>query len=511
MHRRRQQKKGLSTVVGTLFFIAVVFVAIGTFVVMFNAFSTYGNSLKSLSQQQHQSQETSISIQGLSFNSSAETISTSPASTATSISSERKVIFASGLWWDFFSTGTTGSGNGISYETSPDGISWSPLTSVTITSGSQYGSTFSLWQIQNTIYYEMTTPHASANFVWRYGTLNSGGSITWSIPETSITTTGTSNYYSSIAVDNSGNAWVAFNSVEGSSNNHIEVWEHASGAGAGTWTKATDLSSLPSDATPILLPLSSGGVALIYGTGQKTGLVSIVTSSSGWASPVSPPSKYAMFDSSAVAIGNTVYFVGLASASSGSTSGTVNFWSYSSGQSSTSAETALQSNSNAWSASLSEISSGLLAFYGSGSNVYYTSTQNFGASFSPQLSISTGESSLTGVSSGYSSSGLSWTSGSSSPYNVRFSSLGILAVNNNSPFAIQAVSLYIYNPSTTALIHYDLNSSAQGVSGAFDYWIGSARSISVPLAFPWSPTQTYLVTVTTDQGIIASLTETSPT
>lgn len=512
MRRRRSQKSGVSTVIGTLFFIAVVFVAIGTFIVMFNAFSGYGNSLKALSQQQHQNQATSIVVPSLSFSSSATTITTSTTSTATSISSERKVIFAQGLWWDFYSTGTTGSGaTGIAYQTSQDGISWSPLTSVTSSSGSQYGTTFSLWQAQNTVYYVMASPDASNSFLWGYGSLNAGGTISWSISATSITTTGTTNYYSSITADTSGNAWVAVNSVEGSSNNHIEVWEHSSGAGAGTWTKITDISSLPSDATPILLPLSSGGVALIYGTGGTTGPVSILTSTAGWSTPVSPASDYAMFDSSAVAIGNTVYFAGLASSTAGSTTGTVNFWSFTSGQLGTSGETVLQGTSNSWSVALTEVQTTLMVFYGSGSNLFCISTQNLGSSFSSPQTISSSETSLTGLNSGYSAPGISWSSGTFSPFNVRFASLGVLTVSNNGPFAIQVVSLYIYNPATTALVHFDANATGPGVSGQFDYWIGSARSINVPLTFSWSTSQSYIVTVSTDQGILASLTLTSPT
>ncbi len=356
----------------------------------------------------------------------------------------------------------------------------------------------------------MASPDAYSSFVWRYGTLNSGGTISWSISQSSITTTGTTDYYSSIIADTSGNVWVAVNSIEGSNNNHIEVWEHLSGAGAGSWNKITDISSLPSDATPILVPLSSGGVALIYGTGGKTGPVFIVTSTTGWSTSVSPASNYAMFDSSAVAIGNTIYFAGLASSATGSTTGTVNFWSFTRGQLATSGETVLQGTSNSWSVALSEVSTTLIVFYGSGSNLYYISSQNLGSSFSTSQAISSSETSLTGLNSGYSSFGLSWTSGTASPFNVRFASLGVLTVSNNSPFAIQVVSLYIYNPATTALVHFDANASAQGVSGQFDYWIGSARSINVPLTFSWSTSQSYLVTVATDQGIVESLTVTSP-
>jgi hypothetical protein len=503
--RRLRRKSGLSTVVGTLFFIAVVFVAIGAFIVMFNAFSGYGNSLKSLSQEQHQNQLTSISISGMSFGSSPNKVTTSTASTATSISSERKVLYSQGLWWDFYSTG-----NSISYQTSPDGFTWSTPTIVTSSSGSQYGTTFNVWQVQSTVYYVLTTPDGSKSFVWRYGTLNSGGTISWSISETNVTTTGTSNYYNSITVDTSGNTWVAFNSIESSSNNHVEVWEHLASSAPGTWSKITDISSLPSDATPILVPLSSGSIALIYGTGAKTGQVFIVTSSTGWNTPVSPSSDYAMFDSSAVAIGNTVYFGGLGSTTSGSSTGTVNFWSFTSGLAGVSTESVLQSTSNSWSVALTGIGTSLALMYGSGANLYYITTQNLGASFSTPLSVSTSEVSLAGLNSGYAALGMSWASGTSSPYNVRFASLGDLSISNGSPFAIHAVSLYIYNPSTTALVHFDINATGPGVSGVFDYWIGSARSLNVPLIFAWSTSQNYLVTVTTDQGNLASLTVTSP-
>jgi len=423
---------------------------------------------------------------------------------ATSGSSQNKLVYSQGLWWAFYSDGTN-----IAYKTSPDGSTWGTATTVTSSSDSTKGYDFSIWLGGSTIYYVLSANGVSSSFLWRYGTLQASGTISWTISETSVSTTNTVYSYDSIVTDSSGNVWVALNSNDGT-NTHIEVWRYS----AATWSKVDDISPLSSDEVPILEPLTTG-VALIYGEGRITAQVKITTSATGssWSAAVSPTSDYLLLSSSAETISNTVYFAGLASGSAGQTSGTVNFWSFANGGGSTSAETQLQGTSAGWSVSISELPSKSLAvFYGSGSNLYEQTSVNYGITWASALTISSSETSITEVSTSLSSSGVLWSSGSSSPFNIRFAALPILTMVSGSPFAVNMISLYILNTVTNTLTHYDTNSSATGVSGSFAYEIGAGEIMSIPLAiFAWVTSENYIVTVTTDQGVVFSTSFTSPT
>jgi trimeric autotransporter adhesin len=423
--------------------------------------------------------------------------------TATSYSFQNKLVYSQGLWWAFYSDGTN-----IDYVTSPDGSVWSSPTIVSSSSDSTKGYDFSMWTSGSTIYYVLTASGKSASFLWRYGTLQSSGTISWTISQTSQSTTNTVYSYDSMATDSSGNIWVALNTNDGT-NTHIEVWRYS----ASTWTKVDDISPLSSDETAMLTPLSTG-IALIYGEGSVTAVVKIITSATGssWSKAVSPPSDYLLFSSSADSITNTVYFVGLASGSAGVTTGTINFWTFTSGASATSSETQLQSTSSSWSVSISEMpSKTLVVFYGSGADVYMLSSLNFGTTWSSVQTISTSESRVTGVATAIGGGAAIWTSGTSSPFNVRFAAVPVLTVVNSSPFAVNMISLYILDTVSNSLIHFDTNSSASGVSGSFNDHIGAGETMSIPLTtFTWTIDQNYIITVASDQGLIFSLTLTSP-
>jgi flagellin-like protein len=426
----------------------------------------------------------------------------SGSSSATSYSFEHKVFYSQGLWWAFYSDGTN-----IGYSTSDDGSSWSSETVLTSSSGGSMGYDFNTWVSGNTFYYVLTSNGQSNSFLWRYGTLQSSGSVTWAIPETTVTTTNTVYSYNSVITDSSGNVWVALNTNDGT-NTHIEVWKYS-----GTWSMVKDISPLPSDATPILASLSSG-VALIYGEGSVTAATDITTTTTGitWSSVVAAPSNYLLFSSSATSIGNTVYFAGLSSGSTGATTGTVGFWSYSMGATSTSSQIILQGSNSNWMAAISEEASGtLIVFYGAGTSIYVLSSVSSGAIWSAATSISASETAVTGLTSAIGGSGAIWTSGSSSAFSVRFAALPTVLITNNSPFAVNLISLYINNLNANTLVHFDVNPTGSGVIGAFNYWLGAGETMSVPLPpFTWQASSNYLLTLVASDGVLTSYSIASP-
>lgn len=77
-----------------------------------------------------------------------------------------------------------------------------------------------------------------------------------------------------------------------------------------------------------------------------------------------------------------------------------------------------------------------------------------------------------------------------------------MQVTNLSPFAVHLVSLYVNGP--TGLLHFDINSSAPGVSGLFDYWLNPGQSLSIQLNINWVQGQSYVFTIVTDNGVMTS-------
>jgi hypothetical protein len=486
---RERRRRGVSTIIGTLIFLLILVIAFYTFATIFGYYNSYTQQLAKVSEQAQANSETQISISNFTFGVPANNVVA--ATTNSTDSFQRKVMYDLGLWWIFYSNGT-----GINYVTAPDGQTWSSPTSVTTSTGASNGNNFALWQSGSTVYYVLTG--TTSAFLWRYGTLKSTGKITWTIAQKSVTTTNAVESYPSIITDSAGNVWVAFNAKSGSAY-AVTVWKYT----GSTWSEVNNIASVQSDAVPILVPLTSG-VCLIYGRGASTSTVNVITTLTGsaWSAPVSPQSYYSLFHSSATSVGSTVYFIGLASASLGQTTGTVKSWSFTNGSSIVSSETTLDSTVESWSASISVVGEGLFAYYGY--NQYTYLQYNPGDMWYPSSQMSSTETNANALSSPFSGVGSAWLSGTAS-LEIRFALPSYITLMDNSPFAIHAISLYVYNPSTLALVHYDTNSSAPGVSGEFNLWIGAGQAMAIPLgSFNYVAGDSYLFTVATDQGVLAS-------
>lgn len=458
----------------------------------------------------------------------------STTSDAMAFTSQQKLLYSGGLWWEFYSTGTN-----IDCQTSSDGLSWSaPSTFVAGSSsvGGSHGYDYSAWLSgASTIYYAIAPNGGGGNnhFNWRYGTLSSAGcdSVDWAIPQTQVTTTNAAQGPLSVMTDSGGNTWVALTTLAGSTY-HQEVWRHASAAAPDTWVKEDDAAGGTTESLGIVSPydcgVSSGCAVLVYGTALVTGPTDVTSTScspscSTWTTPVATTSDYALGSSSARVVGGTVYFAGLASASANQGTGTLKFWSFPLGSGSAPVETTIESGTSAWQAALSSSSGTLVLFEkASGSTIEYRETVTYGDTWYPSvtsgpIAVSSSETSagwLTAAGTG--TFAASWSNGASSPFGFRYASLSMLSVVDNSPFAVHLVGAYVYEPSTNTLVaHYDVISSGAGVAtdGLFDYWVGQGSRVDVPLAFntfDWGANTTYMLTVSTDTGVVLSEIVTSP-
>jgi len=132
----------------------------------------------------------------------AVTIGTSTTTYATLRGFQRKCFYANGRFWVFYSDGTN-----IVYYTSTDGINWTVGGSSPIRADN-VGYRFSVWFDGTYMHYAYTD---TTNLYYRRGTPNADGSITWSAPEQTVSTSpADSPWDPMISVDSDGYAWISY-------------------------------------------------------------------------------------------------------------------------------------------------------------------------------------------------------------------------------------------------------------------------------------------------------------
>ncbi|MGI0091945.1 MAG: hypothetical protein ACREBS_09565, partial [Nitrososphaerales archaeon] len=279
--RRFGSKRGVSGIIAAIFLILIIFVAFGVFTIMFNSFVAYTQQANKVDTQLAQNQQTSLSS-GMQFGSPVVPAGSSnpPKFNVNSIGVstvqthypfERKLVYSQGLWWTFYSSGSTTTG--IVYQTSQDGITWSDAQTVISGTGTQVSYGFSVWLGSGAILYFVLAPYnTGTTIIVGSVPLQSSGTIG---TVTTLTLTLANQYrpeaFSSITNDTSGNIWVATNiykSGDGNPHNrYVEVYRCPSTLTACT---AEDGTSPPSigfgdgnDIVPMILGLSNGALAVL--------------------------------------------------------------------------------------------------------------------------------------------------------------------------------------------------------------------------------------------------------
>jgi RHS repeat-associated protein len=231
---------------------------------------------------------------GPTFAIDPSTIGGSGAS-ATSTDYQGQVMVANGLYWAFFGTSTE------AYATSPDGLNWT-VQGVLTTGCTAGNGRIAFYLSGATLYYVI---QKAGKICYRYGTLNSGGTITWSIAEGTFTATnnGGSDEYLSTTLDSTGKWWVAIPTL-GGTGYHQEVWVCATPSSC-SWTKSLDWVFPPNwEADGKLTALTNGRLSLVV-TNTTSALRIATYSGSAWSLPASTSSVfYTMAQSSCLAIGD---------------------------------------------------------------------------------------------------------------------------------------------------------------------------------------------------------------
>lgn len=443
------------------------------------------------------------------------TVITTSTEDATSYSSENKLFFSEGLWWDFFSDGTN-----LAYSTSPDGVVWSAETNVGTggppAGATAHGYTITAFQSGNSIY--LAASYLNGYFGWRQGVFEASGTIAFSSSwnAASLSSGETATGPISIEVDYSENVWVALGVSPSSGNYGIQVYELPSGTGSVTFTNILTSATSTSLVGCIILPPSTGiGAVLVWGTNSVTGAVSIQTSSgSTFGTAVSPANDYVLGSSDAEIVNNMVYFAGLASTSTGASVGTLDYWDFSVGASATSTPILINSATEPWQAGLipGPTAGSLVLFDAYYSTLAYYTSSNYGATWGSNATLTTLSPIITGLAtSSQGTFAVSWTSGNIANYNVQFAAIPSISLASSSSFPVNAISLYVYNSATGVLAaHFDTIASASGVLGSFNYWINEGTTVTIPLSiFSWTTSTSYVITVDTSNGVLVSNSVTS--
>ena len=545
-------RPGVSSIVGSIFFVLIMVVAIASLVTIFNSFASYNQQVNKASNTNTQAASTRLSVTSGQFGAfppsttSNFNVATGCSTTSTFPTNRAKLYFTANMWWDFFTC------NGAyQYSTSFDGATWQTPRSIpsVITAGYTVGPDFDVEIVGITIYLAIGKVGA-ADFQLGVGTLAQGGTnaapagtISWTFAPAQVATTANALGPIQMAIDTAGNIWVevhqgataiaVYEREACATTGSNYGWEpNACGSNAAPTNYApAALGALSANAHNIMFPaistLSASGVILMYETGSatspSTGTLAVVTqtalATNAWNSiALTGITDYSLTSSSADMIGATMYFAGLANAAVGQTTGTLKFWTLAfttMAAATNTAEQTIESTTLGWQAGLS-ISGTTLVLFDNPTTIagftcpclQYHSSSNLGTTWnSPGIVLDSlgQDASQTAVDSlcpGDGAFAVTWENTAGA---IRFAALSSFVLTNSSPFGVHVVDLYVYNPATNTLVaHYYLNSTED-----FDYWVGQGSTMTIPVRFIWAASTPYLITFSTDNGVTAQTTLTS--
>ncbi len=364
----------------------------------------------------------------------SKTIGTSSTNRAVSVTFQRKIFYANGRFWVFYSDGVN-----MVFRTSTDGNTWSTAT---VIRACDNGEKFSIWFDGNYFHYAYCAETAGAPIYYRRGTPN-GGSITWSPEQVAVGgASGTTYYVPCIAVDTNGYPWIGYRFVKGTSPKRPYITK--SSRNDGVWQTQSgfpyDLSGWDAAAWVVApIPLTSGKMFVIYTSfghyirGKRwTGT---------WGSEAKTVNGISSDFFSAVAEGDDVHLAFLSST-------TILYSKYSFSSNSWGTEKKIKSPATSTSApvlSYDPVSGYVFCFWMASNHIYYRKSIG-GIWISPPTDWVAESETLSGnnyLTSFYSASndhiGLAYVTKTSKPYNVRFCAL-------STPKVEKAFILVVENP-----------------------------------------------------------------
>lgn len=305
--------------------------------------------------------------------------------------SNRCIFYAVGRWWYFYVSDPN-----YVFRTSTDGITWSSTTVVVAgTAAKSIGYHYD--PVTNKFYYVRAT--AGANFYYRRGVPQAGGTITWDAGEVTQASTHGTTDRPRICSDSNGFAWVAVETIVAGTP-HIEVWTDKTGAMASSLDWASHQAA--NDCIGLIYAFTSGKMCLLESTilgGSE--MYNLEFDGAAWSAERNWGASYMEnIRCGGVVIGDTLYFSG-----SSSVNGyPVTFFSHAYGTAGAPTLTTLSSSndeiSDGQGTLISDGVSTLVAIYGAsaapscgfrGASLYVRISTNLGATWSAEQLLITGQ------------------------------------------------------------------------------------------------------------------------
>jgi len=354
----------------------------------------------------------------------ASTVGTSIAYRAIYLSCQYKSFYANGRFWVFYSDGTN-----MVYNTSTDGSTWSaPIIART---GITEGRFFSVWFDGTFLHYAFAPSSGvpNTNLSYRRGTPNSNGTITWSAAEQTVKTSNEKTYLPFVSVDSSGYVWIGYMEKAGTDSYPFVIKSSNNDGTWGTITPSYQLSTISADWLVSIIPLTGGKMLAVYSS-TLSPVKARRWTGSVWGmekATVSPTRSSGSY--SVVAEGDDTHLLM-------NTGSAILYTKYSYVSDAWGPEATVQTSALAgaigWPVlSRNTVNNDLYAFwadYPTADHIYYK--KNVAGTWDTNPTDWITETSINNVTTGFyqdygSKIGLVYTTGSSSPYNVRFEYLSL--------------------------------------------------------------------------------------
>lgn len=203
----------------------------------------------------------------------------------TGYSYQNDVNQANGRYWVFY---FDNSNHG--WVSSTDGITWSSETTFATSTAANQKSMALAYSGTSAYYVGESGSQSTTSFYFRYGTLNSDGSITWTIAEKTVTGTSHGTALTpSLVFDTSGNLWASLGTCDvGCGTDYTEIWECASPIASCTWTQSTVITHSSGNGNQFcgIKALSSGKLASVCLKNTQNVLEVETYSGSAWNSAI---------------------------------------------------------------------------------------------------------------------------------------------------------------------------------------------------------------------------------
>lgn len=219
---------------------------------------------------------------------------------------QNKTFYANGRYWIFYFSST---GN-FAYNSSTNGSSWGTPVTISTDVPNEYAAVYFDGTYVHYTYYK-----TSYDVIYRRGTPNSDGTISWSASEQTVYNGTSSSYYTvkTISVDINGHAWIGCTKFTDGVEDAGVIFRNANTD--GTWANDTGfpytISSSDQDHTILLVPLSNGSVYAISCKEDSSIYGRLWLYGTGWQSNETVTSSYpeSRLYVDATASGNDVMFV----------------------------------------------------------------------------------------------------------------------------------------------------------------------------------------------------------